>query len=324
MAKGKNRLILRRNMLVVGFILAVIFICGATIWLVLGSFATERRDPFTDIPGVTVETLVELEGDRAYPEAITVGLDAYLYSGSFCTGELWRISPGGELEIWLPSGSGINAASGMAFAPDGTLYIVDRDDCDPRRSISKLKRVLSDKTVEDWGETGSEEILNGLAFDMNGVLYATETHHGQVRTYDENGASVIWWELPVEESLPTGITYDAENNAILVADSRHGTIYRILIDSDGSAGAVSVLFEDQDHALDGLTLDNEGNIIFTSFDNHEVVRLETNGKMTVLARDFREPSDVAYLDGRIYVTNFDGVSLAPVISLIIDPALPFS
>ncbi|HLA45807.1 MAG TPA: hypothetical protein VJZ27_20330, partial [Aggregatilineales bacterium] len=47
-------------------------------------------------------------------------------------------------------------------------------------------------------------------------------------------------------------------------------------------------------------------------------------KMTVLARDFREPSDVAYLDGRIYVTNFDGVSLAPVISLIIDPALPFS
>lgn len=305
---------------------AVVLICIISVLLFARTYQTNRRIPFTELPGVTVTTLIELKGDRAYPEAITVGPDGYLYSGSFCTGEIWRISPQGELEIWLPTHSGIHAVSGMAFAPDGTLYVADRGDCDPRKGISSLKRVLPDKTVEPWGAVSEDEILNGLTFDREGRLYAADTQLGEVRRYNENGEGQVWWELPANpnDPLPTGIKYDPASHAILVTDTNNGTLYRISIEENGEVGQADTLYNQSGRSLDGLTLDDEGRIIFTSFDNNEVVRLEADGRTTRLAKNFREPSDVAFLDGRVYVTNFDSLSLAPFISLLIDPSLPFT
>jgi sugar lactone lactonase YvrE len=309
-----------------GFILAALAICFVSAVLILRSFQGERKEPFPAQEGVTVETLVELPGDRAYPEAITLGTDGYLYSGSFCTGELWRISSQGELEVWLKADSGIASASGMAFDSDGILYIVDHGNCDPRHSVSSLKRVLPDKTVETWGTVGEDVILNGLAFDSNGVLYATDTQRGEILSFDNQGSAAVWWELPSQpnDALPTGITYDPNTNALVIADSGNGVIYRVAIGEDGQAGTVQTIFERSQRALDGLTLDDQGRVIFTSFDDDRVLRLEPSGETTILARDFRDPSDVVYLDGRIYVTNFDGVSLAPFVSLILDPSLPFT
>jgi sugar lactone lactonase YvrE len=317
----------RSNYLVfAGFILAALAICALSAVLIVRSFQGERKEPFPAQEGIIVETLVKLPGDRAYPEAVTLGTDGYLYSGSFCTGELWRISPQGKLETWLKAGSGIAAVSGMAFDSDGILYVVDHGNCDPRHSVSSIKRVLPDKTVESWGEVNEDVILNGLTFDANGVLYATDTQRGEVLTFDEQGSAAVWWELPSEpnDALPTGITYDPNNNALVIADSGNGIIYRVAIGEDGQAGVVQTLFERSQRALDGLTLDDQGRVIFTSFDDDRILRLEPTGETTILARDFRDPSDVVYQAGRIYVTNFDGVSLAPFISLILDPSLPFT
>jgi len=315
-----------RNYIIVGvMILGVVLICGLSAGLIVRSFQPSRSIPVAVQPDVTVQTLVELEGDRAYPEAITIGPDGFLYSGSFCTGKIWRISPEGDLENWLEADSGVNAAFGMAFAPDGTLIVVDREDCDPRRSTSRLVRITPDGSVDEWSRENTGQILNGLAFDADGRLYATDSQNGTVLVFDEDGVSSIWWELPDsgDEPLPTGIAFDAEHNALIIADSNNGVIFRVPIE-DESAGQPEVLFEDTQRALDGLTFDDEGQIIFTAINTGEVIRLGEDGSVTTLARDFREPSDVAYLDGRIYVTNFDSVSLAPIISILIDPSLPFT
>jgi sugar lactone lactonase YvrE len=322
--RTSSRLPLRAIMPFVLLVIIAATICGVSAVLIVRSIQGERQEPhIVDLQGSTVETLVELPDGDAYPEAITVGADGYLYSGSFCTGELWRISPEGELETWLSDG--INAASGMVFAEDGTLYVVDREDCNPTNSVSTLKRVLPDKTVETWGEVSDDEILNGLAY-ADGILYATDTQLGDVRAFDSEGGVTIWWELPEDpkKAQPTGITYDEANNALLVADSANGIIYRVPIESDGAAGEAVVLYEDASHALDGLTLDDEGRLIFTSYDENAVLRLESNGSATKLAEDFRNPSDVAYLDGRVFVTNFDSISLAPVVGWILNPSRPFT
>jgi len=327
LTRNQKQMAARNYMVIAFFMLAVILICVFSAALIVRSFQPARRVPLSDIPSVTVETLVTLEGERAYPEAMTLGKDGYLYSGSFCTGELWRINPDdGALETWLPAGAGIGAASGMAFSEDGTLYIVDRGDCDPRRSTVSLKRILPDKTVEEWGSVTNDEILNSLAFDAAGLLYATDTQLQQVRVFDAAGQPSVWWEVPFvrDDPLPTGLTYDAQRHALLVADSGNGIIYRVPIGEDGAAGLPETLYDRRERSLDGLTMDERGNIYFTSYDNNEVVLLQPDGSTTILARDFREPSDVAYLDGRVYVVNFDSLALVPIVTILIDPSLPFT
>jgi sugar lactone lactonase YvrE len=312
--------------ILIGLILSALLICLASGWLMVDSLQGERSEPFSDVTGITVQPLVELEGERAFPEAITIGPDEFIYSGSYCTGEIWRISPQGELAIWLPADAGIGAVSGLAFGPDGSLYVIDRASCDPRRSVSTLKRVLPDKTVQDFGTVTDDEILKELAFDSQGRLYVTDTQLAQVRRFDEQGNAEVWWEMPENpnKAQPRGMAYDPQQNALIVADTRNGLIYRMPITENGAVGEYSVLYEDANHSLDGLTLDETGRVIFTSYDEDSVLRLEADGSTTRLATDFRDPSDVAYLDGKVYVTNFDSVSLAPVVSLLLDPMLPFT
>jgi sugar lactone lactonase YvrE len=315
-----------RNYIIIGvMILGAVMICALSAGLILRSFQPSRKIPFVVQPGASVQTLVELAGERAHPEAITLGPDGFLYSGSFCTGEIWRISPEGDLEIYLAEDSGVSAASGMAFAPDGTLYVVDREDCDPRRSTSSVKRISPDGMVDAWGRVSTDQILNGLAFDANGHLYATDSQDGVVLVFDDAGNPSEWWRIPepFDDSLPTGITYDTARDALIIADSNNGAIFRVPI-VDGSAGESQVLLDDPSRALDGLTQDEQGRIIATVINTSEVIRIDENGSVTILAQNFREPSDAAYLDGRLYVTNFDSVSLAPFVSILIDPSLPFT
>ena len=98
-----------RNYIIMGImILGVVLICALSASLILRSFQPSRKIPFAVQPGATVQTHVELDGERAYPEAITLGPDGFLYSGSFCTGEIWRINADGDenLETWLEANSG--------------------------------------------------------------------------------------------------------------------------------------------------------------------------------------------------------------------------
>lgn len=323
-----NRQMRRFNLGVIGlFVVSIVAICGLSAYLVINSLQGERREPKTNILGVKVDTLVELEGDKAYPESLTIGPDGNIYAGSFCTGELWRITPDGEIETFIKKDSGIGAVSGMAFSPDGSLYVVDRVDCDPRKSTSKLKKIAADGTISDFGKVTEDEILNSLVFTPDGLLYATDTQLSEVRVYTPDGQGQTWWEVPeqgTDDARPTGLAYDEANNALLVADSSSGTIFRVSITPEGEPGEVTELYHQSQHELDGLTLDDSGNLIFTIYDSGEVAMLETNGTFTILAENFREPSDVAYQDGRIYVTNFDPVSLAPVVGFLIDPSLPFT
>lgn len=323
-SRHQRQLVRRTYIVMIGFAISALVICVLAAILVRNALQQERREPVAVLEGATVATLVELEGERAYPESITVGGDGYLYSGSFCTGELWRISPAGELELWVAEG--IDSASGMAFAPDGRLYVIDHGDCDPRNSGSSIKVVAPDGAVSDFASEDSDLLLNALTFDGAGHLYALDTQGGTVLLYAEDGSTQTWWELPETASapVPTGISFAPAQNALLIADSSNGRIYQVAIAADGSAGNPEVLYEEAEHELDGLTLDEQGQIIFTEYDTGKVLRRLADGSIEVLADKFRNPSDVAYLDGRVYVTNFDSVSLAPLVSLLVDPALPFT
>jgi sugar lactone lactonase YvrE len=310
------------------FLVALLIICGLTVLLIRSAFNTDRREPVAVLEGVVVDTLVELPGEKAYPGAITVGPDGNIYAGSFCTGDIWQITPTGEFETWASSDdTGIGAVSGMIFAPDGSLYVIDRRDCDPRRGQGEIKRISADgQAVEQIGDLDNDEVPHSITFDQNGVLYFTDTQRGTIIKLNDLGEFETWWELPKvnDETQPTGIAYDAVTDDIIVADTSAGLIYRLDFDAERGPMLLATLYTADERELDGLTVDDLGRVIFTIFDTHKVARIELNGETTILAEDFREPSDVAYADGAVYVTNFDSISLAPVVSFLIDPSLPFT
>lgn len=310
------------------FVVSLIFICGLTALLIRSAFNTERRESKAVLAGASSDTFVELPGDRAYPGALTIGPDGNIYAGSFCTGDIWQITPAGERTTWVKGGSKtIEAASGMAFAPDGSLYVIDRKDCDPRRGQGQIKRISADgQTVEQIGKLDNDEIPHSITFDKDGVLYFTDTQRGTILKLNEAGEYETWWILPEvsNEVQPTGLAYDAVTDDIVVADTAAGIVYRIDFEADRSPKLLGTVYSEDDRELDGLTIDDLGRVIFTIYDTNKVARIELNGEITVLAEDFREPSDVAYLDNTVYVTNLDSVSLAPVISFLVDPSLPFT
>jgi len=326
----KQQSIARRIVFFFGIsITAIILICGVTVLLIRSALMTDRREPNPVMPGVVVRSFNELPGDRAYPEAITIGPDGNIYVGSFCTGDIWKITPEGERELWSKGGEDrVRAASGMVFGPDGFLYVADHGDCNPRRSTSSIKRISADgQTIEVFGNINKNDIPNSLVFDSEGSLYLTDTQNGTIRRLDEDGRFGTWWLLPdiSKEARPTGLAYDASTDTLIVADTNSGSIYRIGFTEDREPLTEQLIYRNDSRELDGLAVDENGRIYVTIFNQNEVAVLQADESgLDVLAGDFREPSDIAYLDGVLYVTNFDSLSLAPLLGLIIDPALPFS
>lgn len=329
MTKQERR---RRLVFFIGLSITVVaLICGLTLALIRNAIMGDRRVPSAEYEGVEVRTLVELPGKRAYPEALTIGPDGNIYVAGFCTGDIWQVTLSGELRVWSRGGDErIQAASGLAFGPDGALYVADHGDCNPRRSRSSLKRISPDgQTIERIGDITENDIPNALTFDMNGVLYLTDTQHGTIRWLDlERNRLMTWWNLPRVGSAaarPTGLAYDSLTDSLVVADTASGTVYRVAFDEERGAGKSSILYQQDTRELDGLTLDDQGRIFLTFFNLNKVAMLDpSTNNLVFLARNFREPSDVAYFNGVVYVTNFDGLSLAPLVGWVIDPSLPFT
>ncbi len=180
--------------------------------------------------------------------------------------------------------------------------------------------------VEQIGKLDNDEIPHSITFDKDGVLYFTDTQRGTILKLNEASEYETWWILPEvsDETQPTGLAYDAVTDDIVVADTAAGIVYRIDFEADRSPKLLGSIYSEDDRELDGLTIDDLGRVIFTIYDTNKVARIELNGEITILAEDFREPSDVVYLNNAVYVTNLDSISLAPVVGLLVDPSLPFT
>lgn len=310
---------------VIGFLVIVLLlICGLTLVLVRNVLMGTRREPQPVLAGVQVETVAELPGDRAYPDSISVGPDGNLYVSSYCEGDIWRITPDGELTIYFDGEDGIGAASGIAFAPDGSLWVIDGGSCSPRSWSATLKRIEPNgEDVARVSNIGSEDLPNALAFDSEGNLYLTDSRDGSIRRLDGE-TFITWWDALSGDASLTGLEHDRTTNSLITADTENGILYRVPIGADGLAGTPEVLVDNTDDELDGLTVDEQGRVFFTQYSRNQVAMWQAGFGVTILAKDFREPSDIAYLDGVLYITNVDSISLAPLLSLLIDPSLPFT
>ncbi|MBI1389098.1 MAG: hypothetical protein GC154_11685 [bacterium] len=114
----------------------------------------------------------------AYPSDFIFDEDGAIYVSQFTTDVVEKISPSGGREIVF---SGIRNPSGLAFGPDGALYV-----CNSDLGNSGVYRTGPDGSPEPYA-VGFADILQGMAFDEAGYLYAADGTQGVLYRISPDG-----------------------------------------------------------------------------------------------------------------------------------------
>lgn len=288
--------------------------------------------------GVTATEFFTLEDADAYPASLAVGPDGTVYTASYVTGAIWAADSAGSVRELTQTRHLLGAVSGMAAAPDGTLYVVDRLSADIGSRGGVVFRIGPDGTVTPFGGASGEQgfmLPDDIARDARGYIYVTDWGRDVVwRLPPEGGEAVVWWQPPaipgVSDYAPTGIAYDTLRAALIITDPTRDTVYLVpaLANTPTETAALTqVLYQhsgEQTPGFDGVTVTPDGTIYLAALGINKLARLQ-NGALDYLAGSFRGGSDVDYAlqaDGslRLYVSNWDQLSL---LVKAITPRLPF-
>jgi sugar lactone lactonase YvrE len=256
------------------------------------------------------------------PESIAIDSRGTMYLSLFPLGEILKIAPDGTQSVFatFPSGS---MSLGVRLDSAGNLYVAVAG--------SGVWRVPArgGTPVEIAPVPG---LPNGLVFDRQGNLYVSDSLGGAIYRIARDGSVALWSDSPLlagttgpgpcgtahPSGLPlgaNGLAFDSHGD-LLVANTTLGTIVRIPVNRDGSAGTAGV-FVGPDCRLwgaDGVAMDVRGNLYVAANAENDIVRVSPQGDLHVLASaaagdPLSNPSDIAFGTGRgdrkqIFITNF--------------------
>ena len=304
---------------------------AAMTFFVIGS--APRSQAVAIAGDIAVSEFAVLPDDDAYPAALAIDADGRLFTGSYKTGALWSISPAGDVREIPGSRERIGAVAGLDVAPDGALTILDR--IAPLEATGAVVWRYAGGELTRLFDIRGQAFIGGvlpddIAVDDAGRVYISD-RLGHVLRYSDAGEPLgeydgaYWWHAPCSDQCEiTGIAYDAAEDALLIADPAAEAVYQVAI-ADGPPGEQRTLLrgaaQKQDYGFDGLTINVRGDIFIALLNWNRVARLD-DGKLIMLAKDFRGASDVAFdsARSRLYATNWNQFGLA----FGTRPQLPFA
>lgn len=303
-------------------------IAGVTLLLIVSSIQAEgRRRAVPLLEGVSVRELAALPDADSFPAAVAVAPDGRVITGSYVTGALWLVSADGQVTEIAGSREAIGSVAGLAFAPDGALYIVDQLDADPRTSGGLVQRLDPDGSISRFAQINDERGFvtpDDAALDAAGSVYVSDRGRDEIWRFAPDGAGQLWWTPPqdgIESYEPTGLAYDAAADALIITDGLNNIIYRVAV----ADGATTTLYQHgarpDPPGFDGVTLAPDGTLYVAATGQNGVARLD-GAELVYVAGLFRGASDVDFsAPNRLIVTNFDSFSL---VVPAVQPRLPFA
>ncbi|CAG0929925.1 hypothetical protein TFLX_01492 [Thermoflexales bacterium] len=217
----------------------------------------------TQISAVKTGVII-IPGDRYFPEGVTVTSDGTFFVGSLFEGCIMRARPGTDrVEPFIEAGAnGLVSVLGLwADEARQTLWACSSD-AGNGRLTGRAPVGVKAFDLQTGAAKGSYDFpgggfANDLTFDALGNLYVTDSWTPRILRLPAGGSELVEWIndplLGVEQWSLNGLDFDAASNVIYTVNQRAGLLFRIAIEPDGSAGAVTLIHTSQElRRPDGL------------------------------------------------------------------------
>jgi sugar lactone lactonase YvrE len=281
------------------------------------------------------------------PEGLGMAPDGTIYAALFHTGEIIRINDDGSYDhmAWVPSqedGPGGDLI-GLDTDRDGVIYVAYKSHSaydnlfDPFHPHCKDPKAVKSGVYKVDPTTGEVTALatkehgwpfcfpDDVEIDGDGNVYLTDLTYAGIWKVSPDGKQVDLWsshqalnwaddamqEIGGEALFtPLGVNVlvlDPEEKHLYAGMTGDGTVYRFPINEDGSAGE-PILVSDGHSAIDGIELDEAGNIYLSEILRNEIVVIAPDGSQRrVIADAGNTPLDsntsLIYKDGTLCTAN---------------------
>jgi gluconolactonase len=229
------------------------------------------------------------------PEGPAFDREGNLFFVNWEASSIVKVTPDGQASEFFNTG-GIPA--GLAFHPDGSLYVADEGE-----HIHGVLRITMDGESEIVVNEYEGKPLNGandLVFDRNGVLYFSDPWGSSA----ENPIGGFYRRFPdgrleqIDRGLafPNGVTLNADESAVYLAETFQNRILRYPINSDGTLGHREKWADTHlPPGPDGMAFDASGNLYVAHFSGQCVDIYNPQGqRIDEIKVPGKNPTNVAF------------------------------
>lgn len=247
-------------------------------------------------------------------------------------GAVLQISPDGTETtlVEYPNGP---APAGLAVDAPGNVYFAVPNPGQPDVGVYRL----TDEGAERLPGTENMQLPNGLAFDKQGNLYASDSILGAIWRIPRGGAAAAesWLAHDLLAGCPedpvgaNGIAFWKGN--LYAANTAKGILVHIPIIEDGSPGNPEIVAGNPDcvqndelYGMDGIALDVHGKVYALLVLQHKLVRIDPDdGTATLLLSEedgLWNPASLAFGTGKgdrksLFIANYAVIPPEPANSL---------
>src|SRR5579864_4357033 len=207
--------------------------------------------------------------------------------------------------------------SGVAIAPDGTIFIADTKNATIRRisSASSSEPGVIRSIAGKWGPTQNVQLSEpmGLALDRAGNLYIAD--HGAnavIELHDAIAANSGKIEVLAHVAQAAGVAVTADGSHVFIAAPANGTVLRLdtvsrgvsaLVAGSGTACRAPTGTAAQNSCPDGLVLDGGGSLFVADSAGGRILRIDAaTQKLTTAASNISGPGEIAFdADGNLFI-----------------------
>jgi hypothetical protein len=277
-------------------------------------------------PTILVDLDPSSTGTTVTIESIGVNADGVLFVSDRESGNVYSVDPEdpvpavvGKLEDRTDAAGAVLKANGagLVFTPGGDLLIASGAFNEVLRlTAAELRAGNASAQTHITGVRGANSVL--LQGDD---LYVTGGATGNVYVAPASGgAADIWATIePTARAVPpdnfmqavvaNGIARDPKGD-LLVADTARAAIWRIPVNSDGSAGTAEIWVQDTTlEGIDGLTFDPRGRLWAAVNEHNALVVVQDEAIREVVKNGntgpLEFPAALVFVGNTGYVANFD-------------------
>jgi gluconolactonase len=242
-------------------------------------------------------------------EAPNFDRDGNLWLVSHASGEIYRVTPDGRCEEMAKT----SAPNGLRFHKDGRLFGVDH-----HLGIFFLDTKTRKVTfLTNQFHSGNFAGLDDLFFDKTGGLYMTDAWGSSVlnptgHVFYLSADGKLNRAISGNLAFPNGVVLSPDEHTLYVDDFGTNRIIAVPVESPGHLnidGAWVFAYLNGGHGPDSLTADEKGNLYVAHHSAGEVVVFSPRGFLYGSIRmpegAGMVPSNVAFHDGYLYITEMD-------------------